>query len=205
MAAEEDLDPRAAAELLRATRDRTARSFDVRTHLMYASWGVTWLVGLGAMWLSVRDQQPYQGPSPVGYATLGVLIVISVGVTWWLARATRGIEGPSAVQARMFGVAWPIAFWAFFALQGALADQGADPVVLGIVGAAIPFLVTGMIYLMGAGIWRDRWMFGFGVWLIAIAAVGAWTGPVGILLIEALAGGGGSLVLAGHLAWRRRA
>ena len=42
-------------------------------------------------------------------------------------------------------------------------------------------------------------MFALGVWLIGVAAVGAWTGPVGVLLVEALAGGGGSLALAGYL------
>ena len=112
---------------------------------MYACWGVTWLVGLGVMWLSVRGQQPYRGPSAASYACLGVLIMVSVVVTARLARATRGIEGPSAVQGRMFGVAWPIGFAAFFAVEGALAAHDASAVVLGIVGAAIPFLVTGMI------------------------------------------------------------
>jgi hypothetical protein len=204
MATEEHLDPQAAAELLRRTTDHTIASFDVRTEVMYACWGLTWLVGLGVMWLSVRNQQPYHGPSAASYGCLGVLIAVSVAVTGWLARATRGIEGPSAVQGRMFGAAWPIGFAAFFALQAALAAHNASPVVLGIVGSAIPFLVTGTIYLMGAAIWQDRPMFALGVWLIGTAAVGAWTGPVGILLVEALAGGGASLALAGYLARRRR-
>ncbi|HEX5294943.1 MAG TPA: hypothetical protein VFX25_39235, partial [Streptosporangiaceae bacterium] len=84
----------------------------------------------------------------------------------------------------------------------ALGRHGASAGVLGIVGGAGPILVTGLIYVLAAGIWLDRSMFGLGVWLAAVAAAGAWAGPVGVLLIGALAGGGGFLAMAGFLALR---
>jgi len=43
-------------------------------------------------------------------------------------------------------------------------------------------------------------MFGVGMWLLLVAAAGAWTGPVGSLLTDAVAGGGGFLLTAGWLA-----
>ena len=89
-------------------------------------------------------------------------------------------------------------------MQGALAHQGADSAVLGLVSAAGPLLVTSLIYLTGAAIWLDRAMLTIGAWLAFVAAAGVWTGPITVLLVNALAGGGGFLVVAGYLAWRKR-
>jgi hypothetical protein len=42
------------------------------------------------------------------------------------------------------------------------------------------------------------------VWSLLVAAIGAWTGPVGVLFMDAVAGGGGFLVAAAVLARRAR-
>jgi hypothetical protein len=203
---EEGLDPRAAAALLQATTEQTRRSLEVSRVPLYLSWGLAWLVGLGAMWLSVRDQHPYQGPSGGAGAVLGLLVAAAIAVTVvTVHRATHGLEGGSAVQGRMFGLAWPIGYGTLFALEGALAHAGASDTVLGLVGAAGPVLVTGLIYLVGAAVWADRPMFATGAWLALVAAVGGYTGPVGMLLLGAVAGGGGFLVTAAYLLRRGRA
>lgn len=205
MTDEEGFDsPSAAAALIQRTTVDTRRSLDARAPALYAAWGVAWVVGLGAMWLSVRAQHPYTGPDAVSATLLGVLLVGAVVVTIVVVgRATRGVHGQSEAQGRIFGIAWPVGFGAFYAIEGALAHQGADVTVLGLVGAAGPLLVTGLIYLIGAAIWLDRPMLVMGVWLGVVVAAGVWTGPVTVLLIDALAGGGGFLVMAGYLAWRR--
>ena len=41
--------------------------------LVYTAWGLVWLLGYGAMWLSVRGQHPYGGPSGVSIAAVFVL------------------------------------------------------------------------------------------------------------------------------------
>ena len=64
--------------------------------------------------------------------------------------------------------------------------------------------MTGLIYVVGSAIWLDRVMFSVGLWLLAITAAGTWTGPVGLLLTGALAGGGGFLVAAALLWLRSR-
>jgi hypothetical protein len=194
---DEVMDARTAAALIERTRASTRSALQVRLWPMYLAWGVAWLAGLGAMWLSVRGQRPYHGPPAAAAALLAVLIVAAVVVTMVIVfRATRGIEGVSAVQGRMYGLSWPIGFAALFLIEGALGRHGARPEVLGIVGAAGPILVTALIYLVGAAIWRDWLMFALGGWLALVAAAGAWAGPAGVLLAEALAGGGGFLVAA---------
>jgi hypothetical protein len=202
---DEGFDTRAAAALIRSTTENTRRSLDVRVPQLYAGWGVAWLVGLGAMWLSVRNQVHYSGPSAASAILLGVLLVAAVILTIYsIIRATRGIQGQSARQGTMFGFAWPIGFALCYALEGGLAHAGASGTVLGLVGAAGPLLVTSLIYLVGSAIWLDMAMFTMGAWLAVVAAVGVWTGPVTVLLVNAVAGGGGFLVMAGYLLWRRR-
>lgn len=194
-----------AAALIKQTTSDTRRSLDTRIPQLYGAWGVAWLVGLGGMWLSVRGQHPYAGPSTGAAVLLGVLLMGAVGVTiFYVVRATRGVHGHSEVQGRIFGFAWLVGFSAFFTLVGALAHQGASPTVLGLLGATGPLLVTSMVYFVGAAIWLDWPMLAMGVWLAVVVAAGVWTGPVTVLLIDAVAGGGGFLVMTLYLATRRR-
>ena len=165
---------------------------------------MAWLGGLGAMWLSVHGQQPYREPSGLSSAVLGVLCCLALTVTITVViRATRGVGGVTPVQGRMYGVAWLLGFGAVFVIDGALASHGASHAVQGIAYATAPVVVTAVIYLVGAAIWLELSMFILGVWLAVVSAVAAWTGPVGALAIEALAGGGGFL-LAAALVLRRR-
>ena len=183
----------------------TQRSLTVRVPQLYAAWGIAWLIGIGAMWLSVLGQHPYAGPTAATAILLGVLLVAAIVVTMvYVGRATRGVSGRSAVQGRMFGLAWPIGYGAYYTMEAALAHDGAGAELAGLVGAAGPLLVTGMVYLVGAAIWRDWPMFAMGAWLAVVVAVGVWTGPVTVLLVDAVAGGGGFLVMAGYLVVRGR-
>lgn len=194
------LDPRAAAALMAQTTDHTRRSLDVSRPVLYLAWGIAWLVGLGAMWLSVRDQHPYRGPAAFSAVLLGVLIIAALTVTMVVViRATKGVKGPSEIQGRMYGLSWPIGFATYFATYGAVHQQGASDQLMGILGAAGAPLVTSLMYLLGGALWLDWSMFAMGGWLAVVTGIGAWTGPVTMLAAEALAGGGGFLLMAAFL------
>jgi hypothetical protein len=202
---EPPMDVRAAADLLRQTERDTRAALTVPTAPINAAWGVAWLVGLGVMWLSVRDQHPYQGPTTPAAVLLGVLILAAIAATMVVViRATKGVGGASDTQGRMYGWAWPIGFGTLFTIEGALGQVGASAEVLGLLGATGPLLVTSLIQIGGAAIWLDRPMFVLGAWLALVAAVGVWTGPVAVLAVEAVAGGGGFLVAAALSARRNR-
>ena len=63
----------------------------------------------------------------------------------------------------------------------------------------------GLAWLIGCGaMWLDWVMFCLGAWELVVAAAGAWTGPAGVLFMDAVAGGGGFLAAAALLAWRNR-
>ena len=204
MPEDETMDARAAAVLMQETRARTREALQVRLPPMYAAWGVAWLAGIGVMWLSVRAQRPYRGPSAAAVGLLAALIVAAIVVSVVIsARSARGVHGPSVLQRRIYGLSWPIGFASLFAIESSLAGHGASAAVMGIIGAAGPVLVTSLIYLVGAAMWLDRSMFALGAWLALVAAVGAATGPITVLLVEALAGGGGFLLAAAVVARRR--
>lgn len=200
MSGDESLDPHTAAAIIKQAQDHARDEFAVRQPRLYAAWGVAWLIGPGTMWLSVLGQHPYRGPAGWSVAVLAVLLVAAIAVTMiTTGRATRGIGGTSARQGTLFGLSWPAGFAALFLIEGALSHAGASSAVMGVVGAAGPLLVTGLIYVVAAAIWVDLTMFGLGIWLLAVAAAGAWAGPAGALAVGALAGGGGFLVMAAFL------
>lgn len=201
---DEPLDPRAAMELLAETRAHAERALDVRTDLLYAAWGLVWLVGVGAMYLSVRSQDPYRGPSVWSGTLMGALVVLAIAATAMVtARATHGIGGDAAVQGAMYGTSWFVGFVTLFLIEAGLARHGASDVVMGIIGAAGPMLVIGLVYMGGGAIWRDRTMFFLGILLSVLAACGALSGPVTLLLIECVGGGLGFLAAAAHVRMRR--
>lgn len=202
---DDDFDTSAAAALIERTTDDTRRALTIQYPLLYAGWGVAWLVGLFVMWLSVRGQTHYAGPSAASAILFGVLLLMALAITIvTTVRATRGVHGQSEMQGMIFGISWGIGFVALFTVQAALAHNGASDTVLALVSAAGPLIVTSLMYLAGAAIWTDKPMLTMGVWLAVVAAVGVWTGPITVLLVDALAGGGGFLVVAGYLVWRKR-
>src|SRR5580700_4055407 len=134
MAEDESLGARQAAELLKSTADHARGRLVVNMPLIYAVWGVAWLVGCGAMWLSVLGQHPFRGAAGWAAAILGVGIVLAVvatGIT--TARATSGIGGVSARQGVMYGLSWPAGFAALFIIIGAAGHFGASATVMGVL------------------------------------------------------------------------
>ena len=205
MGEDDVLDARQAAELLQHSADHARERLTINYALIYGVWGGAWLIGCGAMWLSVLSQHPFRGAAGWASAILGAGIGLAIIATVATAgRATRGIGGVSARQAMMYGLSWPAGFAALFTIIGAAAHFGASPTVMGVLGAAGPLVLVGLIYMLAAGIWLDRVMFWLGAWELLVAAVGAWTGPVGVLFMDAVPGGGGFLAAAALLAFRNR-
>ncbi|HEY7918304.1 MAG TPA: hypothetical protein VIE45_01570, partial [Streptosporangiaceae bacterium] len=58
-----NFDPQQAAALLDQTTQRARRTLAPSPPWLLAARGVAVLIALGAIWLSVRGQHPYQGPT----------------------------------------------------------------------------------------------------------------------------------------------
>src|SRR5476651_966661 len=140
-----ELDPRAAAALLEQTKSRAQRQFDIRPPLLMLTGAVVALIAYGAVWLSVRGQHPYSGPSGTALVVLYTTLVLWV-ITFSLVfrRATRGVSGPSTRQRRAEGAVFGTIWIAVYVFQGALHHAGASAaIVYGIYPAVAPLIIVG--------------------------------------------------------------
>lgn len=193
------LNPAAAAAIIREAGARARRELVISRPVLLATWGLALLVGYGAMWFSVRRQQPYHGPSAQTVALVLVLLLAALLVTVAAAeRPGADVGGRSATRRAVFALCLVAAFVSLGVEKIMLFEIGADSSVLGVVGSANPLLATGLAFVASAAVdLRTGWSrFVLGAWLLAVACAGMGQGPVTCLAISALAGGGGILLMA---------
>ena len=90
------LDPRAAARLLARTRREAQRELDFRSPWLSLLAAAAALIAFGTVWLSVRGQHPYKGPTVVGLLGLYAVVLIRIAtVVYAHRRATAGVSGRS--------------------------------------------------------------------------------------------------------------
>lgn len=202
-----ELDPREAATLLEQTTRRAERQLDIRPPLLIAFAAVVILVAYGAVWMSVRGQHPYKGPTgtalAVLYSALAVWVLVLVIVT---GRAAAGVGGRSARQRRIEGLAFGAVWISVYVLQGALYHAGAsNAIAYAIYPASAPWIIVGgagAAYQAARGKWQEVAAL---IAAMALGLAGAFTGPVGVWAVIGL--GGFILLLAaafGQLWLRRR-
>lgn len=192
------LDPPDAAAIMQSARERARHDLTVSQPAIFISGAVALLLGYGAIWLSVRGQRPYHGPTGATVGILLLLVAAAVVVTAVVRdRARNGVGGLSAVRMRMSSVSLVIAYLAVAVLETALTHDGAGrPLVHGVIQATAPVLVTGVFYMASSAMSLDWAMFGLGLWLVAVAVGGAFAGPVTVWAVQALAGGLAFLLVA---------
>jgi hypothetical protein len=205
-AEDDELDVHEAAAILADARDRALRELRASYPLLFGVWGLFFLIGYGVLWLSVRGQHPYTGPTSVALLVLtlllaaaGVTTVISVG------RAVTGIGGTTAAVRRVHGLAQLLALAGVFTLEGGLAHAHASDSLLGVYGAVAPLLVTGVVYAASPAIWQDWSTRALGAWLVLVAAGSAYAGPVGVWGVAGLGAAVGLWVMAAVARRRARA
>lgn len=195
-------DPALAADVLNVESLRVQEAFDVRLADQLAAWGIAWFVGLGLVWLQVRDQNPYRGPSTWAVVTLSVLMMAALVVTAdRVHRATAGVLGASARRGRLYGIGWGAGVVAGLLVVAAAGTAGAPPAVIGVLVISVQLVIAGVLYLCGAALFGGRIVLLLGCWLIALGSVAGFAGPVGAAAVGAVGGGGGFLVAAAS-AWR---
>lgn len=200
--ADRDLDPAEAMALLEGQERRVRRALDPGVGFSYLVWGTAWVIGFGAIWWQALGQNPYAGPGPLVAGLFAVLLTAAAVLSGWrIQRASAGIGGESARRGRLHGLGWSVGLLALFAILAALGRVGAPAPVLGVLGVCGPLLVVGLMYIFGAACFGSRSSAALGVWLLVLAAVVGFTGPVVAPGLAALLGGGGFFVAA-VLAWR---
>jgi hypothetical protein len=193
------MDARGAAVIMQQARDRAGSELRVRRPLLFVTWGLVLLIGYGAMWLSVRGQQPYHMPAwptlLLAFLLLLIGLIITAQVVDW---AASGVGGRSQVQRGIFVLAVAAGFTALETEKYAVASAGASLPVQAVLGIAAPLLAAGVAFVATSAIaGRLDWArLALGLWLLAVGAGATWGGPVTALAVCALAGGGGVLLMA---------
>lgn len=193
------LDAHGAAVIMQEARERARRELRVSRPVLFATWGLVVLVSYGAMWLSVRRQHPYQGPAWETLLLAFLLFAAAAGATANVVdRAASGVGGRSELQRGIFALALAAGFAALEIEKQALWHAGASRPLAALFGEAIPLLVAGLVFTASSATrpGLDWPRLALGLWLLAVAAGGAWAGPVTNLAVCALAGGGGLLLMA---------
>jgi hypothetical protein len=164
--------------------------------LVYAAWGLVWLLGYGAMWLSVRGQHPYTGPSGVSIAVVFVLAAFAAAaVLVIISKTIAGIDGQSVRYRRIILATWATGYLILLLVQAAISSSVSTR-TLAFVALAGPLLLAGLAYILASALGRNRPAFALGAWLVIVAASCAWQAPATILATCALAGGGAFLLMA---------
>ena len=193
------LDAHGAAVILQEARERARRELRVRRPVLFVTWGLAVLVSYGAMWLSVRGQRPYHGPAWETLLLAFLLFVAAAGATANVVdQAASGVGGRSELQRGILALVLVAGFAALEIEKQALWHAGASRPLVALFGEAIPMLVAGLVFATSSAITArlDCPRLALGLWLLAVAAGGAWAGPVNSLAVGALAGGGGILLMA---------
>jgi hypothetical protein len=202
---EEELGPRDAAALLEQTTRQAERRFGLQPPYVLFTAAVTTLVAYGAVWLSVRNQHPYTGPSGTALAVLyGVLALWIVFVATFMRRTLGGRS--SRRQQQLEGIVFGTIWICVYVFEGALYHVDHDhAVAYGVYVAVAPLIIVGAAaaaYQAGRG---NRTQALLAALVVAFGAFAAFAGPsavwgvVGVGLCTIL------LASAAAKLWERRA
>lgn len=187
------LDP---AEMLRMIRQQQEAARDATEpdgRVLFAAWGLAWLIGYLAMWSTARDTGV---PAVWAGWVLAGCIVGATGLTVvHSVTRTSGTRGASARVGAMYGWTWFLAFLAFGVLLGAMGDAGASTEVQAIAANGFACVIVGLLYLAGGMLFEETRMYAIGGWMLVTAVLAAFAGMPNTYFVMAVAGGGGFLVM----------
>jgi hypothetical protein len=194
-------DPQEAADLLDQTTRQARRLLQPSPPWLLATRAVMVLATLGGIWLTVRGQHPYRGPTSAYIPILVAFIVINFTATVTARqRATSGVSGSSRLRPAEIAVlvlAWVAVVAAMVALAAAGVSYSLYPTTVLIV----PGLAWGAISAA-----RANWgSCATGLAVAVVGVAGLFAGPAGAW---AEAGAGLFVVLLGRaaaIAWQQRA
>jgi hypothetical protein len=169
-------DPREAAALLDQTSRQARRQFAPAQPWLLATRAVLVLAALGAVWLTVRGQHPYQGPGGSALLIVAAFVVVNFTATVTVrARATAGVRGKSRfspIAIAVMAASWIVPLVVMTAL-GVTRDNQSGYLL------TVPLIVAGVTYAALMAVRSDWRQFGTGLAVAATGAVGASVGQAG--------------------------
>lgn len=196
--AEPSLDPAESLRIIEAQAAKV-RSREPDARLIFGLWGVAWLVGYLALYLTASGRIGGQtgsdaAPTPATWAfILFAICIVGAMVTTiiYSIRANDGVVGASATFGAMYGWTWCLGFLGMATILGGLSKAGADDTVVALAANALSCLVVGVLYLAGGAFWRDRGQYIIGIWILLVGVGSIYAGLPNAYFLMAVLGGGG--------------
>ncbi len=184
---------------------RARRTFAPGPAALWAFRAVLVLVAFGGFWLSVRDQDPYSGPTGAALPVAFVLVAINVGWSAWaVKRAGAGVTGPTQRKRRAWMSVMLAALVAAYAFTWPLYHAAASPPSWGLYEANAPVLLLGLFGAVTAAACR-YWRKASVLLAVAVVASAAgFGGPVGAWLVMGTGLCAVCLGTAAFTAWQQR-
>lgn len=88
----------------------------------------------------------------------------------------------------MYGWSWALGFGALSAINMGLIRMGLTHDQIAMLWPASSLLIVGVLYLAGGALWRDRFQFGLGVWILFADAVSVFAGIPANYVVLAVSG-----------------
>ena len=194
---ESELSPEQAAQLIEQTSREAKRQFGYwQSPWLTLAAAAIWLAIYGTLWLSVRGQHPYKGPTGWALLTIYSLIIvaaIAASIVTRPRRARQGVSGRTRRRETYLGAAMGSAYVAHLVFQGALRYLGAS---YAIVYGVYPAVVSPIVLVAAGGVFaavrEDVQTLCAAIAVIAVLAGSAFAGPIGVWLS---CGVGGCVVL----------
>lgn len=193
-------DPQQAAALLDQTRQQAHRQLEPNPPWVLVTRAVMGLAALGAIWLTVRGQHPYRGPTAADIPVLVGFIVLNFALTVAVRQhAMAGVRGRTRLRPAEIAVAalgWVGTVVLMAALEAAKVSYGHYPTTV--------LILPGLAWAGVMAARKDRGNCAAGLTVTAIGIAGLFARPAGSW---AVAGVGLCGLLLGHaaaVAWRRR-
>jgi hypothetical protein len=150
---EGELSPEQAAQLIEQTSQEARRQFGYWQSPWYTlAAAAIWLAIYGTLWLSVRGQHPYKGPT--GWALLTIFSLIAVAaiagsIVTKPRRARQGVSGRSRRREAYLGAVMGSAYVGAVVFQGALRYLD---VSWAIVYGVYPAVVSPIVLVAAGGV-----------------------------------------------------
>jgi hypothetical protein len=191
--------PQQAAALLDEATWQARRKLVPNPPWVLVTRGVLVLAACGAVWLSVRGQHPYTGPTSADIPILIAFIVLNFALAvGFRRRAGAGVQGPSRLRPAEIAIA-TLAWIATAALLVGLAAAGLSYRLYPTTVLIIPGLTWAILMMLRKN-WRGVYS---GASVAVVGAVGLLATPAGAWLVAgvglcAALSGGAALTARGQ-------
>jgi hypothetical protein len=193
--------PQQAAALLDDATWQARRKLEPSPPWLVATRAVAVLAACGAVWLSVRGQNPYTGPTDADIPILVTFIVVNFAATvGFRRRAGAGVRGPSRLRPAEIAIA-----------AGAWA--AAVVIMVGVAAGGFSYslhptsvlIVPGLTWAALMALRKDWHGCAKGAGAAAVGVAGLFATPAGTWLVAAVGLCAMLLASAAFTAWRQRA